>query len=213
MSRDTATTDVTSEPGDIAVEPVPEEILTDHSYDGIQEYDNPLPGWWQWLFILSVIFAPMYVIYFHLGENRSIHDQYEKQMADIFEMRFSEIGMLEPDAETILEYMNKPEWLAVGSVVFKTNCVSCHAADGGGSVGPNLTDNYWKNVRKIEDIASVISNGAANGSMPAWKNRLSHQNQVVLTAAYIASLQQKPVAGKAPEPEANELPPWASLTN
>ena len=134
MSSETATTDVTEEPGNIVADSEHEEILTNHSYDGIQEYDNPLPGWWQWLFILSVVFAPMYVIYFHLGENRSIHDQYEKQMADVFELRFSEIGSLEPDADTILEYMNKPKWLAVGKVVYKTNCVSCHGADGGGFI-------------------------------------------------------------------------------
>ncbi len=73
-------------------------------------------------------------------------------------------------------------------------------------VGPNLTDDYWKNVRSIETIASVIENGAANGAMPAWKNRLSHPNQVVLTAAYVASLRKNPVSGKAPE--GNKIPAW-----
>ena len=184
-----------------------QEKLTDHTYDGIKEYDNPLPGWWKFLFWLSIFFAPIYLFYFHFGvEGRTIHDQYERQMARVFEVRFEEIGVLEPDRKTILEYMNKPDWLAVGKVVFKTNCVSCHGADGGGLVGPNLTDDSWKNVRNIEDIAKVIANGAANGSMPAWKNRMSHQNQIVLTAAYIASLRANPVDGKAPE--GNPIPAW-----
>ncbi len=75
-------------------------------------------------------------------------------------------------------------------------------------VGPNLTDENWKNVRNIEDIAKVIANGAANGSMPAWKNRMSHKNQIVLTAAYVASLRDNPVTGGKP-PEGNPIPPWS----
>lgn len=180
------------------------QLLGDHSYDGIQEYDNPLPGWWKWLFIGSIFFAAFYWVYFESGvEGRSIHDGYDKEMSRIITLRFKEIGELTADRQTIQKYL-EPEnekWLAVGKVVYKTNCVGCHGADGGGKVGPNLTDDYWKNVKNLEDIADVIENGAANGSMPAWKTRLSHQNQIVLTAAYIASLRDNPISGKAPEGE------------
>ena len=185
-----------------------EEILTGHSYDGIQEYDNPLPGWWKFLFWVTILFSPVYFIYFHLGvEGRSIHDQYDQHMAQVFELRFGEIGDLEADRATLMEYMKKPKWLSVGRVVYKTNCASCHGPDGGGLTGPNLTDDHWKNVRNIEDIANVIANGAANGSMPAWKTRMSHQNQIVLTAAYIATLRDKPVVGKPPE--GDKILPWS----
>lgn len=188
-------------------EPASQELLTDHTYDGIQEYDNPLPGWWKFLFWAPIVFAPLYLMYFHLGiEGRSVHDQYDQHMASVFELRFEEIGELEADRATIFEYMNKPDWLAVGKVVYKTNCVSCHGADGSGLVGPNLTDDYWKNVRNIEDIAKIIEVGAANGAMPAWKNRLSHKNLFVLTAAYVASMRENPVSGKAPEGDL--IPPW-----
>ena len=184
------------------------EVFTGHSYDGIQEYDNPLPGWWKFLFWLFIFFAPLYWFYFQMGvEGRSVHDEYDRHMASIFELRFEEIGELEPTRETITEYMNKPKWLAVGKVVYKTNCVSCHAMDGGGLVGPNLTDDSWKNVKNIEDIAKVIEDGAANGAMPAWKNRLSHQNQIVLTAAYVASMRAAPVAG-GKAPEGTKIGPW-----
>ena len=187
---------------------VTEEILTDHNYDGIQEYDNPLPGWWKFLFWLFIFFAPLYYFYFHFGvEGRTVHDQYDRHMASIFELKFKEIGTLEPDGETIMQYMNDPQWLAVGKVVYKTNCVSCHGNNGEGKVGPNLTDDHWKNVRNVEDIAKVIANGAANGSMPAWRNRLSHPNQIVLTAAYVASLRDNPVSGSRPV-EGNVIPPW-----
>ena len=191
-------------------EPVSEEILTDHSYDGIQEYDNPLPGWWKFLFWVTIFFAPIYWFYYQHGvDGRSIHDQYEQHMASIFELKFEEIGELEADRATIYKYMNEKEWRAVGKVVYTTNCVSCHGADGGGVVGPNLTDDHWKNVRNIEDIAKIIENGAANGSMPAWKNRMSHKNQIVLTAAYVASMRGTPAAG-GKAPEGNPIPPWSA---
>lgn len=187
---------------------VDEDILTDHSYDGIQEYDNPLPGWWKFLFWVTIIFSPIYYLYFHASKtDRSIHEEYNSHMAQIFELRFAEIGDLKADRETIMRFMTEePKFLAVGEVVYKTNCVSCHGADGGGVVGPNLTDDYWKNVRNVEDIARIIADGAANGAMPAWKNRLSHQNQIVLTAAYVASMRNNPVSGKPPE--GNEIGPW-----
>jgi len=195
------TEDVTEKIEDVLAGSAEEAQLTDHSYDGIQEYDNPLPGWWKFLFWVTILASPVYVIYFHLGgESRTIHGQYNTHMASVFELRFQEIGELEADRETILKYLNdEPKWMAVGAVVYKTNCVSCHGADGGGLVGPNLTDDSWKNVRTVEDIAKVIADGAANGAMPAWKNRLSHQNQIVLTAAYVASLRNTPVAGKEAE--------------
>ncbi len=186
-----------------------EEVQTIHTYDGIQEYDNPLPGWWKNLFWCSIFFACFYVVYYHLGvEGRSIHDDYERQMASIFVRRFSTIGILEPDRETLIKYMNDPEWLAVGKAVYKANCVSCHGADGQGLIGPNLTDNYWKNVATIEDVARVIADGAASGSMPAWKKRMTHQNQIVLTAAYIASMRAHPVTGKVAE--GKEIPAWVN---
>ena len=184
------------------------ELLTDHTYDGIREYDNPLPGWWVFLFWFFIVISPVYYLYFHGGmEGRSIFDQYNNHMARVYELKFAEIGELAADRETILKYMNEEEWLTVGEAIYKTNCTSCHGADGGGIVGPNLTDDFWKHTSSVEGIARVIEEGAANGAMPAWKNRLTHPNQIVLTAAYVASLRKNPVDGKAPE--GKEIPKWS----
>jgi cytochrome c oxidase cbb3-type subunit 3 len=183
-----------------------DDPLTGHCYDGIEEYDNPLPGWWKFLFWVSIIFAPFYVFYFHAAESRSIHAQFERERNGIFEARFALIGDLTPDRETILEYKDKADWLAFGKGVYNANCVGCHGAAGEGKVGPNLTDAYWKNVSSIEDIATVIADGAGNGAMPAWGNRGWHPNQIVLAAAYVASLRDQPVDGKAPE--GREIPEW-----
>lgn len=187
---------------------VPEEKLTSHSYDGIQEYDNPLPGWWKFLFWVFILFAPVYYAYVHLSVNdRSVFNSYKEKRNDIFRIRYKDIGVLEPTREEVLKYMNLPDWLSVGESVYKARCINCHGKNAEGKLGPNLTDDYWKNVYNVEDIAKVIADGAANGSMPAWKNRLSHPNDIVLTAAYIASLRKKPVAGGRP-PEGKEVPPW-----
>jgi cytochrome c oxidase cbb3-type subunit 3 len=184
--------------------------LTDHTYDGIQEYDNPLPGWWSALFVGSFFFSIWYLVYYHLGgPGQSVEQEYDDTAAEIMNRRFAQIGNLEPTRATILEYAKKPDWLVVGQAVFKTNCVSCHGQDAQGIVGPNLTDDYWKNVTNVEDIARVVLDGAGNGSMPAWRNRLGHINQTVLVAAYIASLRGSDPAG-AKAPEGQEIAPWAA---
>ncbi len=184
--------------------------LTDHEYDGIQEYDNPLPGWWSLVFFLSVVFALAYGVHYHLGgDGASVEDEYSAQAAEVFEMRFAELGELQPDRATLLTYMNDPQWLAVGQAVFRANCVSCHGSNAQGDIGPNLTDDQWKNVDAIEDIARVIADGAGNGSMPAWRNRMSHVNQIVLTAAYVASLRGSgPAEPRAPE--GDTIPMWGA---
>ncbi len=182
--------------------------LTDHAYDGIQEFDNPLPGWWKWMFVGSIVFSLFYALYFHVGApGRSVADQYDAALAANTRLQFAEIGDLQPTADNIMLYANKKSWLSVGQTVFKTNCISCHGRDGEGKVGPNLTDQFYKNVRKVEDIARVINQGAGNGAMPAWANRL-HPNEVVLVSAYVASLRGAKTAGEGKAPEGSEIPAW-----
>ncbi len=190
-----------------------EPKLTDHSYDGIQEYDNPMPGWWVWLFVATVLYSGVYWLYFETGvPDRSIFDEYNSHQTMVMTKRFGKLGELKPDAQTILLYSSDPkekEWLAVGRTTYVTNCASCHGIDGGGGIGPNLTDDHWKGVRNIEDIANVIKNGANNGAMPAWGTRFNHPNVLVLTSAYIASLRgTTPSNPKAPE--GTVIGPWAA---
>ena len=111
-----------------------------------------------------------------------------------------------PCMATILKYVNDPRWGKVGEVVFKTNCVSCHGDKGEGKVGPNLTDDAWKNVKSVEDIAKVVIEGANGQAMPAWKTRL-HPNELVLVASYVASLRGSNPSGAKP-PEGNAIPAW-----
>ena len=184
-----------------------EKNLTDHSYDGIQEFDNPLPGWWKWIFVGTMIYSVGYLMFYHLGaDGRSIFDEYQVAVAANLRQQFQEIGELKPDKETVVKYSHDPKWLVVGQSVFKSNCVSCHGSDGQGLVGPNLTDDYYKNVTKIEDISKVISDGAAGQAMPAWKTRL-HPNELVLVSSYIASIRGKNLPGPKGH-EGKEIPAW-----
>ena len=184
-----------------------DEPKTDHAYDGIEEFDNPLPGWWKWIFVATIAYAPFYWMYYHGGApGRSLEDIYGVALAANTRLQFAEIGELEPDAATIAKYMAKDSWVKVGQSVFKSNCISCHGRDGEGKIGPNLTDDEYKNVNQIEDIARVILNGAGAGAMPKWSNRL-HINEVVLVSAYVASLRGTHLeGGKAPD--GKKIAPW-----
>lgn len=179
----------------------------DHCYDGIQEYDNPTPGWWWFLFYVTIVFSIGYFIFFQFSPEAWTNAQeHDTAVARNLRLQFGEIGDLKPDEATVLRFMNDPKWLLVGKTVFAGRCVSCHGSDGSGSVGPNLTDDHWKNVRRLADIPMVITNGAANGAMPSWKNQL-HPNEIVLTAAYVASLRGRNLPSPRP-PEGDVIPPW-----
>lgn len=171
------------------------DLLREHEYDGIQEYDNPTPGWWNLIFFVSFVFSAWYILYHHASTiSTSVAQGYEIDMTDDLKKRFSTIGDLKPDQPTLIKFMRNEEWKLVGASVYKANCVSCHGPDAAGQIGPNLTDDYWKNVKELTDIPKVISGGAAAGAMPSWKTRL-HPNEIVLVAAYVAALRGKNLNG------------------
>jgi cytochrome c oxidase cbb3-type subunit 3 len=173
-------------------ESAPAEKLTGHLYDGIQEYDNPLPGWWNWLFIGTVVFSILYQIMMWMHpDTLSVAARYEASVTRMLQKQFAELGELEADEATLLGFVQDPEqtkWLEVGRAVFLTNCASCHGRDGAGVSAPNMTDDHYKNVKVVTDIPAIVRNGANNGAMPAWGNRLL-ENEVVLVSAYVASLR------------------------
>jgi cytochrome c oxidase cbb3-type subunit 3 len=185
------------------------DVVLDHEYDGIREYDNPTPGWWNFIFFASVVFSVWYFLYYHASTiSTSVTAGYANDVTEDLKRRFSTIGDLKPDEPTLLKYMGNAEWSAVGASVFKANCISCHGPEAAGQIGPNLTDDYWKNVARLTDIPQVVTNGAAAGAMPAWKTRL-HPNEIVLVSAYIASLRGKNLPGPR-GPEGNTIAPWPS---
>ncbi len=181
-----------------------ENVLTDHAYDGIQEYDNPMPGWWVWSFILTILFAVPYWAWFHLSEGHSIYDE----LAAAVVAAENSAPKLDESPEAMLGYLSDPEILAKGKAVFLGTgiCASCHVADGGGLVGPNLTDDSYIHVKQISDIMSVVRKGVIEKGMPAREGSL-RQQEIVAVAAYVASMRgTTPASPKAAEGEV--IAPW-----
>jgi cytochrome c oxidase cbb3-type subunit 3 len=187
--------------------------LTPHDYDGIREFDNPTPGWWHLIFVGSIIFSIFYYVFFQFSPVAwTPHDVHAAAEIANLKKQFSELGTLAQDEPTMLRMMNDPKWLSVGQSVFRSNCVSCHADKGQGIVGPNLTDNHFKNIKKLTDICTVVSNGAANGAMPAWKINL-HPNEIVLVSAYVATMRGQNIPGGRGQIIGDtEIPAWPLST-
>lgn len=187
--------------------PTEDAVAKGHVYDGIQEYDNPTPFWWNALFILTILFAPVYAMWFHSPYTANTHaDRYQAALAANLRRQFGELGDLPQDGQTVMKYADDPDWLPVGEAAYATNCKQCHGAEGAGISGPNLTDDLYVHIKKPGDILDVINNGRANGAMPAWANRL-HPNEVVLVSSYVASLRGKNLPGKSWPNEAR-IAPW-----
>ena len=184
------------------------EPLTDHSYDGIQEYDNPMPGWWVWIFWATIVFSGFYFFLATVINGAfSPVAEYDKAVAAELKAQMAGGGLLKGDAPTLVRLSHDDESLKSGAAIFQTNCVSCHGRDASGMTGPNLTDDVYLHVRKIEDIADVVSKGRNNGAMPAWSNRLS-PNEVVLVSSYVASLRGQNKSGRPPQGQ--PIPPWSA---
>jgi cytochrome c oxidase cbb3-type subunit 3 len=183
------------------------QLLDDHSYDGIQEYDNPTPGWWHMLFMGTVVFSVLYFVVYEMGDALpSIQEIAQADENEANARLFAGLGDLQADDATIARMMNEPKWMAMGASIFRANCSSCHGPAGqGNDVGPNMTDEQFKNVKTLADIARVIREGANNLAMPSWRGRLS-ESQIVLMSAYVASLRGQNLPGRAAEGEV--IAPW-----
>jgi len=175
-------------------------VKLDHNFDGIQELNNPLPPWWTAGFVITVIISVLYIFYYTIQGKDSQYDEYNREMAkakaqvDAYKKANNIV-----DANTVTLLTDKNA-LAEGKEIYLKNCAACHVADGGGLVGPNLTDNAWIYGCNIKDVFKVITNGTSKG-MPPWKALGADKVQKV--ASYVLSLQgTKPAKPKAPEGQA-----------
>src|SRR5690606_32279606 len=180
-----------------------QEIVLDHNYDGIRELDNKLPPWWTSLFYITIVFAVVYFVYYEVFDGPTQIDEYETEVAiadkEIAEFKKNNKDLI--DAETV-ELLTEPSDLAAGKAVFTANCVACHKDDGGGGIGPNLTDDYWILGGGIKNVFHTISEGgrAGKGMIP-WKTDLK-PGEIAQVASYVLSLHgTKPAEPKAPEGE------------
>lgn len=175
-----------------------EDRLLEHEYDGIREFDNPLPRWWLWIFYATIVFVPLYyVLPGRLGQNGGNVAEYEAEVAAYKASQPAPAPTI--SGERLLALSKDREALDEGKEVFTRNCVACHGADGGGVIGPNLTDNAWIHGGSPTAIHTTVVAGVLAKGMPAWE-RLLKPEELDHVVAYVISLQgTKPATPKAPE--------------
>lgn len=149
-----------------------ETILLDHAYDGIRELDNHLPPWWKGLFYFTIAFGGIYLLVYHVIQPSWAPLQEEAYAREVQRFEAMKAQMTNFIDETNVSINTEPAGLANGKQIFIKNCSPCHRMDGGGSFGPNLTDNYWIHGNRIEDVFATIKHGVP-GKMVAWGTSLS----------------------------------------
>lgn len=175
-----------------------EDRILEHEYDGIQEYDNPMPRWWLMTFAGTVIFSAIYVLNIGpVGNGKGRVADYEDDMkafaaahpAPHVTVTLAELQAVVKDHEAVEH----------GEETYKANCVACHGPDGGGIIGPNLTDTYWLHGGTLTDIYKTMMDGVLEKGMPPWGKTLRPE-QVRNVVAYVSTLQgTTPVNPKAPQ--------------
>lgn len=189
----------------VGTKPIEEEheLILDHNYDGIKELDNDLPPWWLYGFYATIIFGVAYVAKQHVfnGENQYEELEAEYAQAEIELEEYKKTAKDLVDFNSVIVLTDAAD-VANGKSIFETNCVACHMADGGGGIGPNLTDNHWILGGGIKNVFKTISQGGRNGKgMIAWKQSLK-PSEMAQVASYVLTLQGKtPANPKAPEGE------------
>jgi cytochrome c oxidase cbb3-type subunit 3 len=178
-----------------------EDIMMDHDYDGIQELDNVLPPWWTAGFIITILIMVFYYsqVFFN-SENYLQEKEYNNEVAAA-QKEIEAYKQAHPELfNTDVSLLTDAASLDAGKKTFQTYCVACHMADGGGGIGPNLTDDKWILGGGIEKIFHTVSEGGRPGKgMVAWKTSLSSEQRQQV-ASFVISLQgSTPANPKAPQ--------------
>lgn len=175
------------------------DLLLDHDYDGIRELDNSLPPWWKYSFYLTIIVGIIYLARFHItGDGLSQEQEYLAEMQKGEEDKAAYLAQSANNVdENTVAYLSDAASLASGKELFVKNCAACHLADGGGSVGPNLTDDYWIHEGGIKGIFKTIKYGWQEKGMKSWKDDFSPK-QIQEISSFVKSLHgTQPAAPKA----------------
>lgn len=175
-----------------------EPKVMEHEYDGIQEYDNPMPRWWLLTFYATIIFSVIY--YFNVGpvgNGKGRIADYEADMAAFAAAHPAPTGG--PSVDRLLAMTKDAKEVEEGKEVFTKNCVSCHRADGGGLIGPNLADDYWIHGAAVDSIYTTVTTGVLAKGMPPWGKMLKPED-LERVVAYVVTLRgSNPANPKAPQ--------------
>lgn len=182
-----------------------EDILLDHNYDGIKELDNHLPPWWKWLFYITIIWSIGYLLIYHVFNWLPLSA--EAYQSSIMKAEAAmEARMADAPTEAIDEnnvaLVTEAAALSSGETIFKRQCAVCHAQDGGGGVGPNLTDDYWIHGGDIADLFVTIKYGVPEKGMISWESQLNPaEMRNVASYILVELVGTEPANPKAPQGE------------
>lgn len=179
------------------------DIELDHDYDNIRELDNKLPPWWIYGFYITIIFAGIYLWRYHVSHTAPLsHEELQIELARAEEEKAIRLqksgGGID---ENTVKLLTAAADIEAGKKIFTATCAPCHAADGGGIVGPNLTDEYWLHGGSVKDVFKTIKYGVPDKGMQPWKGQFSAAQLAQLTS-YIKSIKGSKVANpKEPQGE------------
>lgn len=179
------------------------ENLTGHNYDGIEEYDNPLPAWWLNIFLGTIIFGFIYWLHYEIGSGPSQLAELKTEMAEIEKTSHEAQARLSPESEDDLKkLLGNAGVIALGREIFQGKCAACHGPELQGIVGPNLVDDYWIHGQaKLTDILGVVRAGVPDKGMPAWEAMLKPEELQAVVIFVKSSYGTKPANPKAPQGE------------
>lgn len=175
--------------------------LTDHEYDGIQEYNNPLPMWWLWTFFGTIAFGFIYYLHYESGAGPTLDQELDRAMSVIAQNRDHQ-SMKNGISAGDLDSQLKAADLKNGDFHYQSKCAVCHGNVFQGGIGPNLTDAYWVHGKGgAQDILKVVRDGVLDKGMPAWAALLQDKDLVDVTALILSKQDSNPASAKAPQGE------------
>lgn len=175
---------------------------TGHDYDGIRELDNNLPNWWLFVLFASIVFGFGYWIYYESFESTPKQaDEYQAALRKTKKMNEAFIASRGAATDDVLiAFSKEADKVAEGKASYAQFCASCHAAEGQGLIGPNLTDSFWIHGSAPTEIHNIVANGVPSKGMPAWESVLGVAGTENVVA-FLLTIQNTDKPGKAPEGE------------
>ncbi len=175
-----------------------ERLISDHSYDGIKELDNDLPPWWKWLFYLTIIFSIVYMVRLFVFQADDLVQS--REYALVVEKNAKDNPNAGNASTFKVELLTSSADLSAGKETWTKICSACHLVDGGGIVGPNMTDNYWIHGNKVEDLYNIVANGVIEKGMIPYNTQLSEETRLQVVSYILVDLVgSTPATPKAPE--------------
>ncbi len=184
--------------------PVEEEAdaLLDHNYDGIQELDNSLPPWWKYGFIITIGFAFVYLLNFHVfGNGKNPTEEYQAEMIKAQHEKEEYEAKNKDKIDEANVPMADAGGIKKGKEYYVANCVACHGSLGEGGVGPNLADDYWIHKGSLNDIYKTIKIGYPDKGMQAWSVKFNPKEMSEISSFVLSLKGTNPPNSKAPQGE------------